>query len=159
MRRFSINARGSAMMLTMIIIVGLLLLSMGALVFASNYNAGASAMRRRQQLANCALSVRQYVASQLRFPSSPALQTLNFTIPGSSGNIVLQGGHYNQPLPSVTGFQLTGSSNGGIATSIEELGNNVRSSSGGGNMTGSATCTDADGKQYEVEFSFAFGPS
>src|SRR5258708_34312214 len=99
MRRFSMNARGSAMMLTMIIIVGLLLLSIGALVFASNYNAGATAMRRRQQLANCALSVRQYVASQLRFPSSPALHTLNFTIPGPAGNIVVQAGPYHQRLP------------------------------------------------------------
>lgn|GEM_PF-4506406 len=153
------TTRGSAMMMTMVIIVGLLLLSVGALVFASNYNAGAAAMRRRQQLANCALSVRQYVASQLRFPSSPTLSTLNFTIPGSAGNIVLQGGHYNQPLPSVTQFQITGSSNGGIASSVEELGNNIRANGGGGNLTGSATCTDADGKQYEVEFSFAFGPA
>ncbi len=151
--------RGSAMMMTMVVIVGLLLLSVGALVFASNYNAGAAAMRRRQQLANCALSVRQYVASQLRFPSSPTLSTLNFTIPGSAGNIVLQGGHYNQALPSVTQFQITGSSNGGIASSVEELGNNIRANSGGANLTGSATCTDADGKQYEVEFSFAFGPA
>ena len=153
------NIRGSAMMITMVIIVGLLLLSAGALVFASNYNAGAAAMRRRQQLANCALSVRQYVASQLRFPSSPTLSVLNFTIPGSAGNIVLQGGHYNQPLPSVTQFRITGSSNGGIASSVEEMGNNIRANGGGGNLTGSATCTDADGKQYEVEFSFGFGPA
>ncbi len=144
---FKRNTRGSAMMMRMVVIVGLLLLSVGALVFASNFNAGAAAMRRRQQLANCALSVRQYVASQLRFPSSPTLTNLNFTIPGSAGNIVLQGGHYNQPLPSVTGFQITGSSNGGIASSVEELGNNVRSNGGGGNLTGSATCTDADGNR------------
>src|SRR5712692_80252 len=118
---------GSAMVLTMVVLVAMTLLSAGALIFASNFNAGGMAMRRHQQLANCALAVRQYIASQLRFPSSPTLTNLNFTIPGSAGNIVLQGGHYNQPLPSVTGFQITGSSNGGIASSVEELGNNVRS--------------------------------
>ncbi len=148
---------GSAMVLTMVVLVAMTLLSAGALIFASNFNAGGMAMRRHQQLANCALAVRQYIASQLRFPSSPQLTTLNFSIPGPAGNIVLQGGHYNQPLPSISQFSITNSSSGGVATSIEELGSTIRAYPGGTNLTGSATCTDADNKQYEVEFSFSFG--
>ncbi len=151
------SERGNALIITLMVIVGLLLLSLGVLTFTSNERAGGAAMRRREQLANCALAVRQYLGTQLRFPSAPAITNLNFTVPGTGGNVVIEGGHYNQPLPAVSGFIIGGGSAGGISTPVQELANNVRVNAGGSNLTGAATCTDADGNQYEVEFSFAFG--
>lgn len=145
------------MLITMMVIVGLLLLSAGIITFTSKATNSANSLRRREQLANCALAVRQYIASQLRFPNSPSINSLSFTIPGSGGkDIKLMGGHYD--AVQVTGFQLKSSNAaGGVASSVEELGNNVYANPSGTSMTGTATCSDADQNQYEVEFSFAFG--
>ncbi len=148
---------GNALIITLMVIVGLTLLSVGVLVFSSNERASAAGMRRREQLANCALAVRQYLGTQLRFPSAPQLTNLNFSLPGSGGPIVIEGGHYNNPLPSVTGFSLSSAGAGTVSAPVQELGNTVRLNSAGSSMVGAATCTDADGNQYEVEFSFAFG--
>lgn len=151
------RARGNALIITLIVIVGLLLLSVGALVFSAHDRAGSASVRRREGLASCGLAVRQYLGSQLRFPSSPAITNLNFTIPGTKGNTVIEGGHFGQPLPSVTQFTLGSSNTGGIAVAVQDLANNVRLNGGGQTVTGAATCTDGDGNQSEVEFSFVFG--
>jgi type II secretory pathway pseudopilin PulG len=149
--------RGGAMLITMLVVVGLLLLAAGGLAFSASHGAAGAALRRHQQLASCALAVRQYIGSQLRFPSQPAISTLNFTIPGTGGNILIEGGHYDQPLPSVVDFQIQGSSSTGVAQTVEELASVQRTMPGGRSMTGAAICMDQDKNQYEVEFSFAFG--
>ena len=146
--------RGSAMLMTMLVVVGLLLLVAGVLTFSASHTAGGAALRRHQQLASCALAVRQYIATQLRFPSRPNLERLDFTVPGTGASILIQGGHYD--TPQVTGFQITGSTSSGVAQAVEELASVQRASPGGNSLTGAATCQDPDGNQYEVEFSFAF---
>lgn len=151
------SRRGSAMIITMIVVVVLLLLSAGLLVFSANQSAANAAMRRHEQLSNCALAVRQYIGTQLRFPSAPTLQTVNFTVPTTGNPIQIVGGHYNVPTPNVTQFQVTGAAVGGTATTVEELGNNQRARPAGSALTGAATCTDSQGSQVEVEFSFSFG--
>src|SRR4051794_30699917 len=108
------------MLITMMVIVGLLLLSAGIVTFTSKATNTANSMRRREQLANCALAVRQYINSQLRFPSAPQITSLSFTIPGSGGrNITLTGGHYDNV--QLTGFQLqSAAGGGGVASTVEE---------------------------------------
>jgi hypothetical protein len=151
------SPRGSAMIVSLMVVLGMLIMASGILLFSYHATSSGSAMRRHQQLTNCALSVRQYIASQLRFPNATSISNLNFTIPGSSGNIVLEGGHYNNPQPTITGFKINAGTSSGIAASVEELRNNQSANPGGSSFAGAATCTDDLGHQYEVEFSFAFG--
>jgi hypothetical protein len=145
--------RGSILLVTLIIALALLALGIGVLGFGQHERAGGDSLRRREQLASCALAVRQYLGSQLRFPSAPRVTNLDFTIPGGTTSIRLQGGHYG--AVSVSSFALNGT--GGVYTRAQELSNNIAGASGSTTLTGGATCTDADGNQYEVEFTFGFG--
>jgi hypothetical protein len=122
--------RGNAILITLVVTLALLALSIGVLQFSAHERSSSAALRRREQLANCALAVQQYIGSQLRFPDSLSITSLSFTIPGSAGNIVLAGGHYNNTETSVTQFAIGNAANG-VSTPVQDLANNVRVNSGG----------------------------
>lgn len=150
--------RGSALLLTLIILVVLTFIAAGAITIGGIEMESATNDKVATQLQNCAMAVRQYIASQLRFPSAPSLKSLNFTIPGTPNPISLQGGHYDNHT-NLTISQFTTNLGGGQTSSnIEDLTNWIPPSGGGSSAVwGTAVCQDSYGHQYEVEFAMAFG--
>src|SRR5262249_5843911 len=104
-------------------------------------------------LSSCAQAVRQYLAAQ---QAAGAIGSLSFTVPATGTPITLQGGHYENI--NIVSFQLPSPPNGfcaRVSGATQNLANALRLSIGTGGVTttGTAVCTDANGRTYEVEFS------
>jgi hypothetical protein len=86
------------------------------------------------------------------------MTSLKFTIPNTDGGVTMQGGHYEN-LPDGGAVILAGApSSFGVkgGSSVQNIANAMPMVLGSGTsqQIGSAVCTDADGRTYEVEFSY-----
>jgi type II secretory pathway pseudopilin PulG len=145
--------RGTTLLTVLFVVTAITALGAIAVVGSGRHLANARVREANVGLSSCALAVRQYVAAQV---TGAGLTSLNFTVPSTGAAIKLQGGHYdNVQLTAFTLAPGPSFGSGGWA-SIENIANATPMNLGGGStqQTGSAVCTDADGRTYEVEFSY-----
>jgi type II secretory pathway pseudopilin PulG len=155
-------ARGTALLTVLIVLVVITALGAGVILLSGKHMAGAAARESAVGLSNCAQAVRQYIGSQVAAgtvatcPSTSWPCSLNFSVPGTNAAISLQGGHYDNV--TLAGFTLPSPPAFGVKTgnSIENLANSLPLTLGTSKSatTGTAVCIDANGRSYEVEFSF-----
>jgi hypothetical protein len=145
--------RGSVLFTVLIVVLAITLLGAAIIVGSGRHLASARIRETNEGLVNCAMAVRQYIAANVTSGSSMA--TLNFTVPSTGAAITLKGGHYENAdggsaLAAAPVFGVkTGSSVQNIANAMPMvLGTSTTQ------QTGSAVCTDPDGRTYEVEFSY-----
>jgi hypothetical protein len=106
-------------------------------------------------LSSCAQAVRQYLAAQ---QAAGSLGSLALTVPSTGTPITLQGGHY-EGIDTVN-FKITTTSPSGFGLKTTQPGSQNLAGALpmgiGGNAittTGTAVCTDSNGRNIEVEFS------
>ena len=145
------------MLLVMVMVLAMALLGAGVLVASSKYLSVANASTSSMGLSSCAQAVRQYLAAQ---QTAGPLTSLSFTVPSTGTAVTLQGGHYENI--STINFQLPsppGSFGARATASTQNLANalpmNIGTSSP--TTTGTAVCSDSNGRTYEVEFSLVGG--
>jgi hypothetical protein len=152
------HSRGSVLFTVLIVVLAITLLGTALIVGSGRHLASARIRESNVGLANCALAVRQLVAANV--VGGTAMTTLNFTIPATGGATGLQaikivGGHYgNADGGSVLAGGPSFGQKGG--SSVQNIANAMPMVLGSGTtqQTGTAVCTDGDGKTYEVEFSY-----
>jgi hypothetical protein len=149
--------RGSALLTVLIVLLVVTLLSVGSMVMSGKHLSNAKARESSVGLSNCAHSVRQYLGAQIT--SGVGVPSLSFSVPGTTAAIKLEGGHYD--AINVNSFKLAAPAGFGAqgGTSVENLANALPLTLGktATPTTGTAVCTDASGRTYEVEFSFISG--
>ena len=146
-------ARGSVLLTVLIVVLAITLLGTALILGSGRHLASARIRESNVGLANCALAVRQYVAANV--VGGGGMTSLNFTVPATGAAITLTGGHYeNTPgVVLLAGGPVFGGKTG---TSVQNIANAMPMVLGNASVqsTGTAVCTDADGKTYEVEFSY-----
>jgi type II secretory pathway pseudopilin PulG len=163
------SQRGSALIVTIIVILVMAVIGVAMLRYGSREVAGSIAMQRQQALSACADAGRQIILSQFRAvgPSPINLPALDEAIDPSSGARVV-GGHYDND-PSLVKVQqvsyLPESAFGPDRGGINSLGNKIIVTGGGAKpMKVIVHCQVAgqpgeptSGRQLEVEFGLRFG--
>ena len=159
--------RGSALLLTMIVVVVITVLGIAMIRFASRELAGATATRQNDALVSCAEAGRQLILSQFRATTiSPAsLTALNLPI-SAQGTARAVGGHIGSNVQIQQVVVLPGNTFGATRNSVRDLSNII---AGAGSLGGTpyrviVHCQDhgdaadpASGRQLEVEFGLRFG--
>lgn len=145
------------MLMAMVLAIAMSLLAAGALVATSKFLSATNAATSSMGLSSCAQAVRQYLTAQ---QAAGSLTSLSFTVPSSGTPITLQGGHYENI--NTINFQLPSTSStfgSRVSSATQNLANalpmNIAGT--GSATTGTAVCTDSNGRTYEVEFSLV-GP-
>jgi archaellin len=146
--------RGSSMLLAMVLVAAMTLVAAAALIATSKQLSGSNAAKTSMGLSSCAQAVRQYLAAQT---SAGAVSSLAFSVPSSGVPITLQGGHY-ETIDSVNFRFSTAPSGFGVQTQgggSQNLAGALPMGIGGASVTttGTALCTDSNGRTAEVEFS------
>lgn len=148
------RSRGSALLTVLIVLLVITALGAGVIVVTGKFLSGSKARETSVGLSNCAQAVRQYLGSQI--VAGVGVPQLSFAVPGTHAAITLSGGHYD--AIDVTSFKLPAPPAFGAkaGNSIENLANSLPLTLGTTRTptTGTAVCTDASGRHYEVEFSF-----
>ena len=151
--RTSRHSRGSVLFTVLIVVLAITLLGT-ALVLGSGRHLSSARLRESEVgLTNCAMAVRQYVAANVT--GGAGLATLNFTVPSTGATITLKGGHFENATGS---YALAAAPAFGAkaGSSVQNIANAMPMVLGASStqQTGSAVCTDPDGRTYEVEFSY-----
>lgn len=151
--RPSKHSRGSVLFTVLIVVLAITLLGTALMVGSGRHLAGARLHESNIGLTNCAMAVRQYIAANVT--GGVGLSTLNFTVPSTGATITLKGGHYET---ADGGYTLAAAPSFGVKSggSVQNIANSMPMTIGAGatQRTGSAVCTDPDGRTYEVEFSW-----
>lgn len=151
--RPSKHSRGSVLFTVLIVVLAITLLGTALMVGSGRHLSGARLHEHNVGLSNCAMAVRQYIAANVS--GGPGLSTLNFTVPTTGATINLTGGHYEK---TDGGYTLAATPSFGVkgGSSVQNIANAMPLSIGSGatQRSGSAVCTDPDGRTYEVEFSW-----
>jgi hypothetical protein len=146
--------RGSVLLTVLIVVLAITVLGMAVVVGSGRHLTSARIRETNEGLVNCAMAVRQYISGAVA-PGGAGLTGLNFTIPSTGTPITLKGGHYEA---ADGGFLITTPSTFGVksASSVQNIANAMPMELGNTatQKTGSAVCTDPDGRTYEVEFSW-----
>jgi hypothetical protein len=145
--------RGSVLFTVLIVVLAITLLGTALMLASGRHLSGARLHETNVGLSNCAMAVRQYIAANVS--GGPGLTTLNFTVPSTGATILLTGGHYEA---ADGGFTLAAAPTFGVksASSVQNIANSMPMTIGTAatQRSGSAVCTDPDGRTYEVEFSW-----
>jgi Tfp pilus assembly protein PilX len=160
------RSRGNVLLVVLICLVAISLLGAGILRLTGFSLSNARHRETSVELSSCAQAVRQYVSSWVKAnPTAPfPTDTFSFTIPGTSANIVMNANHYTpdpanlmKTLTPPVGTASTFGTGGSGGTSVENLANAMPMGVGSPPVrhTAVALCTDANGRTYEVEYSFA----
>ncbi len=160
-------ARGSALLMTMIVVIVIAVLGVAMIRFAARELAGATATRQNDALVSCAEAGRQLILSQFRSTTiSPAsLQALNVQIGGQYGTARALGGHVDTNVQVQQVVVLPGATFGATRNAVRDLSNII---AGAGSLGGTpyrviVHCQDhgdatlTSGRQLEVEFGLRFG--
>ncbi len=159
--------RGSALLLTMIVVVVITVLGIAMIRFASRELAGATATRQNDALVSCAEAGRQLILSQFRSTTiSPAsLTALNLPISGQ-GTARAVGGHIDSNVQVQQVVVLPSGTFGASRNAVRDLSNII---AGAGSLGGTPyrvivhcqdhgdPATPTSGRQLEVEFGLRFG--
>ncbi len=161
------SPRGSALLLTMIVVIVIAVLGVAMIRFAARELAGATAARQNDALVSCAEAGRQLIMSQFRATTvSPAsLAALNVQLGGASGTARVVGGHYDSNVQVQQVIVLPSTTFGASPNNIRDITNIV---AGAGSLGGTpyrvvvhcqdhGDATAASGRQLEVEFGLRFG--
>lgn len=159
------NQRGSALVMSVIVVLVIAVIGVAVVRFASREVAGATASRKTQALVACADAGRQVLLSQFKaLGLSPvSLTALNLPLDANT-NVV--GGHYGEQGVQVTQVvNLPGTAFGPDPGTVQDISNRVMVTGGGGKplkvivhcQQGGIGGDPATGRQLEVEFGVRFG--
>ncbi len=160
--------RGSALLLSMIVVFVVTVIAVAMIRFSSRELAGATAARQNDALVACAEAGRQVFMSQFRSLgiSPTSLQPLNVALDGTGGDTRAVGGHVDSNVQIDQVTVLPASSFGPQPNTVRDLSNIV---TGAGQLGGTSYrvvvhCQDhgiasdpTSGRQLEVEFGLRFG--
>lgn len=165
--------RGSALVLTVIVVLVLAVISAALIRFTSRELAGATSARQNDALVACAEAGRQMIMSQFRSISiaPTALQPLNVLIdttdPAVGGSTRVLGGHVDTMNVQVDQVTVLPTGTFGVQpNSIRDLSNIITGAAtlGGTSYRVVVHCQDhgtaadaTSGRQLEVEFGLRFG--
>ena len=163
------NERGSALLMSMIVVLVIAAIGVAVIRFSSRELAGAVAGRKEAAVASCAEAARALLMSQWKLlgASGVNVQPLNVTLDAAS-QTQAQGGHYgDDPSDSahwnstaetwIKNVQvirldpLTVGSSYQVNDITNRIGDTVQ------NYSVVVHCTQADGRQAEVEFAVQYG--
>lgn len=154
------SERGAALLVSVVVVLVITVLAVGAIRFASREVGGATATRKEAALAACADAARAMLMSKWKLlgqVSGPNLEALNEELEGVTPT-VLHGGHYGEV--DVTGVQivklddLTTGSN----VTVDDLTNRIVESVSNYRVT--VHCTQGrfpNARELEVEFGVNYG--
>lgn len=157
------SQRGSALLLSMIVVLVIAVLGVGVINFASREVAGATAGQRQQALVACAEAGRQLLLSQFHaIGIAPAsLQAFNVALDASSRAV---GGHFDTAGVQVSQVSYLPGDAFGPSNKAPDISNRVVGwGQGGRPMKLVVHCqqagdgTPTSGRQLEVEFGVRFG--
>lgn len=147
--------RGSTLLTVLLVVLAITVLGSAMVVTSGRHLATARVRESNVGLANCAMAVRQYVASQI---TGGGTTDINFSVPATGTPIKLQGGHYENIQVTLAGYKLSAPPSFGTksSSSVQNIANSMPIVLGtvAAPVTGAAVCTDQDGHTYEVEFSY-----
>ncbi len=163
-----IRDRGSALVMTVVVVLVVTIIGVGVINFASRDVAGAYAGARRQALVACAESARQLLISKFHAVglAPTSLQALNVPLDGQLGSAqtLAIGGHVDELNVQVSQVLLLPDTAFGPTTRVRDLTNIVSVTGQGGRPLrvvvhcvdhGDGTATG--GRQLEIEFGVRFG--
>ncbi len=159
--------RGSALVLTMIVLVVVTMLAVAMIRFSARELAGATSARQNDALVSCAEAGRQLILSQFRASSvSPtSLVALNVPLGGSSGLTRAVGGHVDSNVQIDQVTVLPSATFGVQQNVVRDLTNIITGAAqlGGTPYRIIVHCQDhgdgtlTSGRQLEVEFGLRYG--
>ncbi len=169
MRPEETSQRGSALLLSMVLVAILAGLVVAALSFSRSELAGAKADLAGDALVECADAARQHLLSHFKMFGTPPTQielNLRTDKPGvvacapglPEGAACLKSNHI-ETATTVKGVRLVGAGMAGGGRNAQDLTNKVvrPGALGGQYYTAVVHCEDAQGRQSEVEFGVKFG--
>jgi len=159
------NQRGSALVMSVLVVLVIAIIGVAVVRFASREVAGATASRKSQALVACADAGRQVLLSQFKaLGISPvSLTALNLPL---DANTNIMGGHYGEQGVQVTQVvNLPGAAFGPDPGTVQDISNRVMVTGGGGKplkvivhcQQGGIGGDPTTGRQLEVEFGVRFG--
>jgi len=159
------SQRGSALVMSVLVVLIIAIIGVAVIRFASREVAGATASRKTQALVACADAGRQVIVSQFKaLGISPvSLTALNMPFDATTSAI---GGHYGELGVQVTQVvNLPGTSFGPDPGVVQDVSNRVMVTGGGGKplkvvvhcQQGGIGGDPTTGRQLEVEFGIRFG--
>ena len=159
------SQRGSALVMSIIVVLVIAVIGVAVIRFASREVAGATSSRKTQALVACADAGRQMILSQFKaLGGSPvSLTALNLPM---DANTRVEGGHFdttNVQVAQVT--YLPEAAFGPDRGAVQDISNRVAGTGGGGKpmkvvvhcQQGGVTGVPTSGRQLEVEFGLRFG--
>jgi hypothetical protein len=161
--------RGSALVLTVIVVLVLAVISAALIRFTARELAGATSARQSDALVACAEAGRQMIMSQFRSVtiSPTALKALNVPMDSAGGSTRVVGGHVDTMNVQIDQVTVLPTGTFGVQpNAIRDLSNII---TGAAQLGGTSyrvvvhcqdhgTATDAtSGRQLEVEFGLRFG--
>lgn len=161
--------RGSALVLTVIVVLVLAVISAALIRFTSRELAGATSARQNDALVACAEAGRQMIMSQFRSISvaPTALKALDATLDSTGGSTHVWGGHVDTASVQVDQVTVLPAGTFGVQpNSIRDLSNIITGAAqlGGTSYRVVVHCQDhgtagdaTSGRQLEVEFGLRFG--
>ncbi len=159
------SQRGSALVMSVLVVLVIAIIGVAVIRFASREVAGATAVRKTQALVACADAGRQAILSQFKALGVAPVSLTALDVPmDATTNVV--GGHYDTRGVQVTQVvMLPGTSFGPDPGSIQDISNRVMLTGGGGKplkvvvhcQQGGVTGVPSSGRQLEVEFGIRFG--
>ena len=159
------SQRGSALVISTIVVLVVAVIGVAVIRFASREVAGATSTRQRQALIACADAGRQVLLSQFKaLGISPvSLTALNLPL---DANTNIMGGHYGEQGVQVTQVvNLPGTAFGPDPGTVQDISNRIMVTGGGGKplkiivhcQQGGIGGDPTTGRQLEVEFGVRFG--
>ena len=156
-RRGLRGARGSSLIPTLVIVLGLTVLALAAINMASRGTISAAHKAHGDQLTACANAAAQRVLAEYALAGA---NVGSITAAGIPGGPTLGLGHFDSGLTVTIAGNLTelGSAAGGQTPTDFDTTNTITKGRGGGKPYSLvAHCTDGQGRQYEVELFLRLG--
>jgi hypothetical protein len=151
------RSRGNVLLVVLVCLVAISLLGAGILRLTGFTLSNARHRETGVGLSSCAQAVRQFVSASVRAGGSMNTGTYQFSIPGTNGQqIKITPEHYDT---SGGGPTLANDGFGGgasAASGVENIGNVLKTRNFLRKVyhSGGTLCTDANGRVYEVEYSY-----
>ena len=155
------NSRGAILIATMVMLVVLLVLVVGAIAFTGKNREAAAGKMRAEELHACAEAARKHLLSRLRLFNVPVRSiVLDTQIPTGDGqSMQIMTGHYGDTTAQPTIVELSAATVLGTNSAPDDEANVMRRGLGtGGQFYGAVVkCRDAAGREAELEFAFRYG--
>jgi type II secretory pathway pseudopilin PulG len=159
------SQRGSALVISVIVVLVIAIIGVAVVRFASREVAGATASRKTEALSACADAGRQIIISQFKALGISPVSLTVLNAPMDAGTRVV-GGHFDRSDVQVTQVvTLPGTSFGPDPGAVQDISNRVLVTGGGGKplkvvvhcQQGGVNGDPTTGRQLEVEFGIRFG--